>query len=43
VTHEVVFAPEAQADLLDLYETIAREGGDDRALCRAHPDGLSAT
>jgi toxin ParE1/3/4 len=32
VTREVVFAPEAQADLLDLYETIAREGGDDRAL-----------
>jgi toxin ParE1/3/4 len=32
VTHEVVVAPEAQADLLDLYETIAREGGDDRAL-----------
>jgi toxin ParE1/3/4 len=32
VTHEVVFAPEAQADLLDLYETIAREGGGDRAL-----------
>lgn len=31
MTHEVVFAPEAQADLLDLYETIAREGGGDRA------------
>ena len=32
MTHEVVFAPEAYADLLDVYETIARESGGDRAL-----------
>lgn len=32
MTHRVVFAPEAQADLLDLYDTIAKDGGTDRAL-----------
>lgn len=32
MTHKVVFAPEAQADLLDLYDTIAEEGGEERAL-----------
>jgi plasmid stabilization system protein ParE len=44
VIHEVVFAPEAQADLLDLYETIAREGGGDRTLSYVEriQGGLSA-
>ncbi len=32
MTHEVVFAPEAQLDLLDLYDTIAKGGSDERAL-----------
>jgi len=32
VTHDVVFAPEAQLDLLDLYDTIAKGGGSERAL-----------
>jgi toxin ParE1/3/4 len=32
VAHRVVFAPEAQADLLRLYDIIARDGGEDRAL-----------
>ena len=31
MAHEVVFAPEAQIDLLDLYDMIA-EGGGERAL-----------
>lgn len=32
MTHEVVFAPEAQLDLLDLYDAIAEGGGGERAL-----------
>jgi len=32
VAHKVVFAPEAQADLLELYDTIARDAGEERAL-----------
>lgn len=32
MTHEVVFAPEAQLDLLDLYDTVAEAGGGERAL-----------
>lgn len=32
MAHKVVFAPEAQADLLELYDTIARGGGEKRAL-----------
>lgn len=32
MTHEVVFAPEAQLDLLDLYDMVAEGGGGERAL-----------
>lgn len=32
MTHEVVFAPEAQLDLLDLYDMVAEDGGGERAL-----------
>ena len=32
MTFEVVFAPEAQLDLLDLYDMIAENGGGERAL-----------
>jgi len=32
VTHRVVFAPEATADLLELYDYIAARGGPQRAL-----------
>ena len=32
MTHDVVFAPEAQLDLLDLYDTIAQGGGSGHAL-----------
>lgn len=32
MTHKVVFAPEAQADLLMLYDIIADDGGEERAL-----------
>lgn len=32
MAHEIVFAPEAQADLTDLYDYIAGHGGADRAL-----------
>lgn len=32
MTREVVFAPEAQIDLLDLYGMIAEAGGGERAL-----------
>lgn len=32
MTREVVFAPEAQLDLLDLYDMVAKGGGDGRAL-----------
>ena len=32
MTYEVVFAPEAQLDLLDLYDVIAENGDDERAL-----------
>jgi toxin ParE1/3/4 len=32
VAHSVVFAPEAEADLLALYDYIAADGGADRAL-----------
>lgn len=32
MTHEVVFAPEAQLDLLDLYDTVSESGGGERAL-----------
>lgn len=32
MTHEVVFAPEAQADLFLLYDRIAEDGGEERAL-----------
>ena len=32
MNHTVVFAPEARADLLDLYDYIAARGGAERAL-----------
>lgn len=32
MTHRVVFAPEARADLLELYDYIAARGGPERAL-----------
>lgn len=32
MAHKVVFAPEAQADLLELYDAISGEGGEERAL-----------
>ena len=32
MTHEVVFAPEAQLDLLDFYDMVAESGGSERAL-----------
>jgi toxin ParE1/3/4 len=32
VEHRVVFAPEAQADLIEIYEYIAEHGGPERAL-----------
>lgn len=32
MAHRIVFAPEAQADLLELYDIIARSGGEERAL-----------
>jgi toxin ParE1/3/4 len=32
VAHEVVFSPEAQTDLLEIYDYIAPRGGPDRAL-----------
>lgn len=32
MTHEVVFAPETQIDLLDLYDMVAEGGGGERAL-----------
>jgi toxin ParE1/3/4 len=31
VTHEIIFAPEAQADLLRLYDDIASDAGAERA------------
>ena len=41
MTHEVVFAPEAQLDLLDLYDTVAEAGGGERAL--AYVERIQAT
>jgi toxin ParE1/3/4 len=35
VAIEVVFAPEAQADLIQIYDYVARHGGHDRALAYA--------
>ncbi|MGH7075579.1 MAG: type II toxin-antitoxin system RelE/ParE family toxin [Stellaceae bacterium] len=32
MAHSVVFAPEAEADLAELYDYIARHGGPERAL-----------
>ena len=32
MSHRVVFSPEAQADLLELYDMIARAAGPERAL-----------
>ena len=31
MTHEIVFAPEARDDLLELYDYIAEQAGEDRA------------
>lgn len=32
MAHRIVFAPEAQADLLDLYDYIAEQGSPERAM-----------
>ncbi|MGH7050531.1 MAG: type II toxin-antitoxin system RelE/ParE family toxin [Acetobacteraceae bacterium] len=41
MAHSVVFAPEAEADLLELYEYIARHGGPERA--RRYAERIVAT
>ncbi len=41
MTREVVFAPDAQADLVDLYDYIAPRGGHERAL--AYVERIQAT
>jgi toxin ParE1/3/4 len=40
VTHEIIFAPEAQTDLLKLYDDIASDAGAERA--RSYADRIIA-